>query len=52
MGRKNGIKIYVGQAVLGTDQNIILTDILINNLKSAWPYKISMPFLSSLVNLF
>ena len=32
------------------DQNIILTG-LIHNLKTAWPTKISMPFLRSLDNL-
>ena len=32
------------------DQNIIL-NVLINKLKTAWPTKISMPFLSSLDNL-
>ena len=32
------------------DQNIILT-VLIHNLKTAWPTKILMPFLSPLDNL-
>ena len=47
---KISIKIEVGQAVL-IDQNNILT-VLIHNLKTAWPTRISMPFLSSFDNLF
>ena len=49
---KISIKIKVGQAVLVLliqKENNILT-VLICNLKTAWPTKISMPFLSSLNN--
>ena len=48
---KNSIKIEVDQTVSWViDLNIILT-VLIHNLKTAWPTKISVPFLSSLGNL-
>ena len=49
---KNNIKMQVGQAILENfiDQNNILT-VLIHNLKTIWPTKMSMPFLSSLDNL-
>ena len=39
-----------GLAVLELLSNIILT-VLIHNLKTTWPIKISMPFLRSLDNL-
>ena len=48
---KNNIKIYVGQAVLQLLIKTIFFTFLIYNLKTAWPTKISMPFLSSLANL-
>ena len=47
---KNSIKIKVSQAVLELlIQNNILT-VLIYNLKTSWPTKIAMPFLSFLNN--
>ena len=50
---KNSMKIKVGQALSGSwviEPKNILT-VLIYNLKSDWPTKISIPFLSSLNNL-
>ena len=49
---KSSFKNKEGQAVLELlIQNNILTA-LIYNLKTAWPTKISMPFLSSLIFFF
>ena len=49
---KNSIKIKLGQAVLELFiQKTFWKNVLIYNLKTAWPTKISMPFLSSLNNL-
>ena len=48
MNLKNSIKIKVDQVVLELiGPNSILT-VLIYNLKTAWPTKIPMPFMSSL----
>ena len=49
MELKTSIKIKVGQAVLELSNNVLT--VLIYNLKTAGPTKISMPFLSSLNNL-
>ena len=49
---KNSNKILkVGQAVIELLIQINIFIVLIQNLKTAWPTKISMPFLSSLNNL-
>ena len=47
---KNSIKIKVGQAVLESLIQNQHFGCLIYNLKTAWPTKIPMPFLSSLNN--
>ena len=50
---KNSIKIKVAQAVLELliqNEHFDCFVFLIYNLKTAWPTKISMPFLSSLNN--
>ena len=48
---KNSDKIKVGQAVIELLIQINIFIVLIQNLKTAWPTKISMPFLSPLNNL-
>ena len=47
---KNSIKIKVGQLVLELLIQTIIFTVLIYNLKTAWPDKISMSFLNSLNN--
>ena len=47
---KNYTEIKVGQAVLELWSKTNILAVLIYNLKTAWPTKISMPFLSSLNN--
>ena len=47
---KNSIKIKVGQGILSYWSKTNILTVLIYNLKTAWPIKISMPFLSSLNN--
>ena len=49
---KKSIKIKVGQAVLEFLLQKQHLAVLICNLKTAWPTKISMPFLSSLNNFY